>query len=110
MNRDSEAALAPSFVAPDRSMRVPPGMVVRTGYVSVWKCQLGSRASMAVGDVADAHRRLLQLGPDTLWPCINGEWSGSEVFVIHDGRHEYIASLMLGRAYVLVAWLESAAA
>jgi hypothetical protein len=88
----------------DRSMRVPAGQVVRTGYVCVWKCRLANRAPMAVGDVAGAHSRLLQLGTDSLWPCVNGVWEGDE-FAIHDGRHEYIAALMLGRTHILVAWI-----
>lgn len=103
----THADLQPASFAPDRSLRVPAGMLVRTGYVSVWKCQLAQRSSMAVGDVEGAHRRLLQLGPDTLWPCVNGWWHGDE-FVINDGRHEYVAALMLGRTHILVAWLERA--
>jgi hypothetical protein len=95
---------AASF-ADDRSLRVPAGKVVKSGYVSVWKCQLANRERMAVGDVAGAFGKLLQLGEDSLHPCPNGHWEGDE-FVIHDGRHEYLASLMLGRQTILVAWVE----
>lgn len=95
---------AASFAA-DRSLRVPSGSVIRTGYVSVWKCRLANRERMAPEAVAASWQKLLQLGTDTLWPCPNGHWDGEE-FVIHDGRHEYVASVMHGRETVLVAWVE----
>lgn len=95
---------AASFAA-DRTLRVPAGKRIVTGYVDVWKCQLANRAPMAVGDVAAAHNKLLQLGDDALHPCPNGHWEGEE-FVIHDGRHEYLAAVMRGRLQILVAWVE----
>lgn len=95
---------AASFAA-DRSLRIPAGKVLRSAYVCVWKCRLANRAPMGVGDVGAAHQKLLQLGADSLHPCPNGHWEGDE-FVIHDGRHEYLASLMLGRTDILVAWVE----
>jgi hypothetical protein len=60
----------------------------------------------ALGDVDRAFQRVLQLGDSSMWPCPNGHWDG-ERFVIEDGRHEYIASLMLGRTHLLVAWTEA---
>jgi hypothetical protein len=63
---------------------------------------------MSIGDVKVAYERLLQLGDSAAWPPPNGEWEGEEGnsrFVIFDGRHEYIASQMLGRELILVAWL-----
>lgn len=95
---------AAAFAA-DRSLLVPPGATIKTARVSVWKCRLANRERMAVGDVGAAFQKLLQLGDNSLWPCPNGHWEGDE-FVIHDGRHEYVASVMLGRADILVAWLE----
>lgn len=95
---------AASF-AVDRSLRVPAGKRIVSGYVSVWKCQLANRARMSVGDVAGAWQKLLQLGEDSLHPCPNGHWEGDE-FVIHDGRHEYVAAVMHGRTDILVAWVE----
>lgn len=58
---------------------------------------------MAVGDIETAYRRQLAIGDHQAWPCPNGEWDG-ETFVIHDGRHAYIAALMLGFSHLLVAW------
>lgn len=50
-------------------------------------------------------RRLLQQGEAACWPPIVGHWEDDR-FVVCDGRHEYVASLMLGRARIYVAWLE----
>lgn len=95
----------PATFSADRSMQVKPGQVVKTGYVDVWKCRLACRDRMAVGDVGAAYQKLLQLGDNCAWPCPNGEWDGG-TFTIHDGRHEYVAALMLGRKHLLVAWVE----
>lgn len=95
---------AASF-AEDRTLRVPAGKRIASGYVSVWKCRLGNRSRMAPEAVAAAWQKLLQLGEDSLHPCPNGHWEGEE-FVIHDGRHEYVAAVMHGRETILVAWVE----
>ena len=97
--------LAASF-ASDRSLLVAPGQVVRTGYVDVFKCRLACRDRIAVGDVGEAYQKLLQVGNQSVWPCPNGHWEG-DVFVIADGRHEWLASVMLGRGEVFVAWVEA---
>ena len=89
----------------DRSMAVPPGHVIRTGYAHVDACRLACRARMAVGDVDRAYQRRLQLGDRQPWPCPRGHWEGDR-FVIVDGRHDYVACLMMGLEYVLVAWME----
>jgi hypothetical protein len=59
---------------------------------------------MAVGDVEAKYRQLLCQGDAAVWPPITGTWSGSR-FSVSDGRHQFIASLMLGREKVLVAWI-----
>jgi hypothetical protein len=61
---------------------------------------------MSVGDVDRAFQKLLQAGAESPFPCPNGTWDGDE-FVIADGRHEYIAALMLGKTHILVAWLDT---
>lgn len=90
---------------PDRSLAVPHGHVVKTAWVDVWQCKLACRDRMAVGDIKEAHSRLLQQSGYAIWPLPNGRWDG-ERFVIHDGRHEYLASVMLGYTHILVAWIE----
>lgn len=97
---------APSAVATptDRSLSVPPGKTVQTGYVAVNRVRLGCRDRMGCGDVETAYRRQLALGDHQAWPCPVGQWDGDE-FVIHDGRHAYVAALMIGLDHVLVAWI-----
>jgi hypothetical protein len=94
----------PVTLAEDRSIAVPPGSVIRTGYVPLHRVRLACRDRMAVGDVDRAYQRQLQLGERQRWPCPRGHWDG-EVFVIMDGRHQYVAALMLGLAELLVAWV-----
>lgn len=98
--------MTPVALAEDRSIAVPPGRLIRTGYVSVWDVRLACRERMAIGDVKGAFERRLQLGDHQPWPCPRGEWQGDE-FVIIDGRHEYVAALMLGQDHILVAWPEA---
>src|SRR5688572_29428296 len=89
----------------DRSIAVPPGTVVKTTYVDVFKCGLACRERMAIGDVSGAYQKRLQLGDKQPWPCPRGHWDG-DTFVIVDGRHEWVATVMLGLPYLLVAWVD----
>ena len=91
---------------PDRHFAVPPGHIVRTAYVDVFGVRIACRERMAVGDVAEAFQKLLRAGCDQPFPCPNGHWE-HRTFVIDDGRHEWLASIMLGKTHILVAWLDS---
>lgn len=95
----------PLLIAEDRGLAVPPGATVRTGYVPVHDVRLACKARMAVGDVEAAYRRRIGCAPAQPWPCPVGKWGGDR-FEIHDGRHEYVAALMLGCEHILVAWVE----
>lgn len=100
-------------IAADRSLLVQPAEAIRTAWIDIWRVQLACRDRMAVGDVAAAFQRLLQIGAAAAWPPPNGHWDGDERtgrFVIEDGRHEFVASLMLGRERIFVAWIDSAVA
>jgi hypothetical protein len=88
---------------PDRSLTIPPGHRVSTGYVDVFQCRLACRERMAVGDVDRSYQRLLQQAPSQSWPPPVGRWEADR-FVIEDGRHEYIAAVMLGFSHLFVAW------
>lgn len=90
----------------DRSFLVPTGATVQTGYVPLHKVRLACRDRMAVGDVAAAYQKRLQWGEQQPFPCPYGEWE-EDAFVIHDGRHEYVAALMLGFEALLVAWIDT---
>jgi hypothetical protein len=96
----------PLSIVQDRGLAVPPGAIVRTGYVEVHKIRLACRERMAVGDVAQAYQKRLQLGANAPWPPPYGVWAQDGWFEIHDGRHEYVATLMLGHSHVFVAWIE----
>src|ERR1700739_1514851 len=50
-------------------------------------------------------RRLLNIGDCAPWPPIVGHWEDGR-FVVCDGRHDYLAALMMGRDRVFVCWLE----
>lgn len=90
----------------DRSMIVPPGSIVKTAYVSISAIELACKERMAVGDVDRAYQKRLQMAPDQPWPPPLGHWGTPHSFVIEDGRHEYVAALMLGCSHLLVAWME----
>lgn len=89
----------------DRSISVPPGAIVKTGYVDVFKVRLACRERMAVGDVDRAFQRRLQAAPNQPYPSPVGHWE-DDVFIIHDGRHDWVAAVMIGQSHILVAWLE----
>jgi hypothetical protein len=90
----------------DRHMSVPPGCTVQTAYVDVYQIRMGCRERMAVGDVDRAYQKLIQQGANSPFPCPFGRWEG-ETFLLIDGRHEFVASLMLGKTHILVAWIQT---
>lgn len=94
----------PVVFAQDRSTRVPPGRTVATGYVDVFKVRLACRERMAVGDVGAAYQKAIQLGDAEQFPCPTGYWDG-ERFILQDGRHHWVACVMLGKSHMLVSWL-----
>lgn len=52
-------------------------------------------------------RRFLNLGDNSAWPPVVGHWS-EDRFIVMDGRHEYLAALMIGRTRIFVCWLATA--
>lgn len=95
----------PVMLAADRSIAVPTGAIVKTGYVPIEGVVLACRDQMSMGDLTLAYQKRLQLGDRQSWPPPRGHWSGDR-FVIEDGRHEFVAALMLGQSHLLVAWVE----
>jgi hypothetical protein len=99
--------MPPLAVAEDRGIAVPMGKTIRTGYVPIFAVELACRDRMAIGDVERAMQRRMASAPGQPWPCPVGEWNAErDRFVIYDGRHEYVAALMLGVEHLLVAWVE----
>jgi hypothetical protein len=90
----------------ERSLLVKPGQIVRTKYADIFSIRHASRERMASGDVDRAYQKMLQLGENSAWPCPRGYWADTATFVVVDGRHEHVASMMLGRTHILVAWVE----
>lgn len=93
------------MVAEDRSMCVPPNQVVRTAWVDIDLCRLSFRLPMSPEAVEKKYRRLFNLGECAPWPPIVGHWEDGR-FVVCDGRHDYLAALMIGRDKLFVCWLE----
>ena len=48
------------------------------------------------------------MGDQQVWPPPTGFWRSDQRFVLTDGRNRYVACLMLGVEYLLVAWLVAA--
>lgn len=88
---------------------VQPHQLVRTAWVNIDSCRLGFRMPMSPEAVEKKFRRLLNLGDCAPWPPVVGHWEG-ERFLVDDGRHDYLAALMLGRDKLFVCWLETALA
>lgn len=57
--------------------------------------------------VEKKYRRLLNLGGCAPWPPVVGHWEEGR-FVVCDGRHDYLAALMIGRDKLFVCWLDAA--
>lgn len=86
---------------------VPPGHVVRSGYVAIHDviCYAPHGHQLYPAEVERAYRRQLELGEQQAWPPPAGYWRADGRFVLTDGRNRYVAALMLGVEYLLVAWL-----
>jgi hypothetical protein len=97
----------PVRLAEDRSMVVPRGHVVKTAYVDMGQIRMACRERMTCADVERAYQRHVQLGDAQMWPCPVGQWRDG-AFYITDGRHSYVACLLLGLTHLLVAWLAPA--
>ena len=94
------------MVAEDRSMCVQPYQVVRTAWVDIDLCRLSFRLPMSPEAVEKKYRRLLSLGECAPWPPVVGHWEDGR-FVVCDGRHDYLAALMIGCEKLFVCWLET---
>lgn len=91
----------------DKSLAIPPGQVVRSGYISVWDVILDCRERMAMGDIDAKYQECIQNAPNQAWPCPVGYWGENGRFHIVDGRHTFMALLALGYEQIYVAWMES---
>jgi hypothetical protein len=106
--RDLQALPTPQPVTdPWAGPSVPPGHTVATGYVPIHDvvCHATFGHQLSPAEVERSYRRQLELEDAQSWPPPTGHWSGGR-FVLTDGRHRYVAALMLGVEFLFVAWLQ----
>jgi hypothetical protein len=86
---------------------VPAGHVVATGYVAIQDvvCRVDPSHQLNPAAVERSYREQLASDGAQAWPPPTGHWRDDGRFVLTDGRHRYVASLMLGMTHLLVAWL-----
>lgn len=88
-------------------MIVPAGHVIRSAHVPTADIEFPMDGGpMAVASVEEKVRMFTGMGDGEPYPLPVGSWRGDR-FRLWDGRHRYIASLMLGRATMLVCWTEA---
>ena len=90
----------------DRTISVPPGSIVRTGYVPIEKIRLSSYENLSLPDIKEKYEIFKQNAPNQIFPCPIGNWEQVN-FVIVDGRHAFVALMILGMSHILVAWIDS---
>lgn len=93
------------ITASDRTLIVQPGEMVMTAWIDIDQCVLGCRVLMSPEAVEKRFRVLLHLGACAEWPPIVGHWRSDGRFSVDDGRHSYLASLMIGQRALFVCWL-----
>lgn len=89
----------------DKTISVPPGATVRSGYVPMHRVRCLCREPMAIGDVERKYELAKQNAPASLFPAPMGRWNG-DTFELLDGRHTKIAYEMLGYSHLLVMWVD----
>ena len=96
-------------LALDRTLVVNQQQCVMTGWIPIDAVVLACKDKMGVGDVEKAYKRVLSNGIDCgSWPPPVGYWDDTKPgnrFYLTDGRHEYIARVMLGATHIFVAWV-----
>lgn len=97
-------------IVEDRSIYVQPSQHIKTSWIDIDLCYLGSRVRMSPEAVEKKYREILQQGECSKWPCVVGHWVDDREgrrFCVDDGRHTMLATLMLGKERIFVAWLEN---
>jgi hypothetical protein len=86
---------------------IPAGHILKSGYVNTSEIVFPHHHAdpMAVAAVEDKVRQYTSIKEGSAYPLPIIEWIDGKP-VLKDGRHRYIASLMLGRKTMLVAWVE----
>lgn len=88
---------------------VPRGCVERQGYVPMGRITLGDPGRIDPAAVTEKYRELIHLtytGAQPSPPPV-GRWLDDGTFEIIDGRHHWLALVMLGYRTFLVRWQET---
>lgn len=88
-------------------MIIKSGQILKSGYVPTNEIVFQNDVPMAVASVKEKIDQFTSIGDNQAYPLPLGKWIDDK-FHLWDGRHRYIASLMLGRKTMLVAWVEEA--
>jgi len=81
------------MVPEDRSMCVQPHQVVRTAWVDIDLCRLSFRLPMSP-EAVERNIVACSISGSGPWSPVVGHW-GDGRFVVCDGRHDYLAALMI---------------
>lgn len=88
---------------------VPAGHIVVSGHVRTKEIVFPDHcAPMAIASVKEKIDQFTHIKTGEAYPLPLGAWQDGR-FHLWDGRHRYIAALMLARETMLVAWIEKAA-
>jgi hypothetical protein len=88
------------------NVHVPPGKVLRYGYVEHGRIGFNQYGGIYLPAVQRHLDALVNIGGGAQpSECPYGRWDG-ERFVILDGRHRYTAAVIAGFRHLLVRWLE----
>lgn len=89
-------------------MIIPAGHVLKSAYLPLLEIVFPlNGAPMAIASVKEKIDHYSSIGPGQTYPLPIGKWVDGR-FHLWDGRHRYIASLMMGRSTMLVGWVEPA--
>lgn len=90
-------------------MIIPPGHIIRSGYVPTGDIVFPlTGATMAPASVREKIDMYSAIKDQEAYPLPIVRWVDGKP-VLMDGRHRYLAHLMLSRPQMLVAWTEEPA-
>lgn len=85
--------------------RVPGNSILKYGYAKHGKIRFSHYGGVYLPAIQDYITKFRDWAGDQPMECSSGYWDG-DTFVIENGRHRYIALLILGHQEFLVRWYE----
>jgi hypothetical protein len=86
-------------------MHIPKGHILKSAYIPIEDIVFTCDVPMGVEGVRDKINQWLSHKEGQSYPLPVGEWKDGKLH-LWDGRHRYIAALMLARKSMLIAWVE----